>query len=138
MALGSIQPPAEMSPSSISKGWGNVGRCVWLKTLPPICTLCLEILFSFWYISWHIPSPNEVPVCDTFGAYVLVYFEESVLSAFPCSNISALTYEIFFCTVYFRNILPNCLVLALKRIDVIETENLYFHCLFPSLSHLTP
>jgi len=37
MALGSTQPPTEMSTRSIS--WGKGGQCIRLTTLPPSCAI---------------------------------------------------------------------------------------------------
>jgi hypothetical protein len=42
MALGSTQLLIEMSTRNIS--WGKDGQCLGLKTLPPSCADCLEIL----------------------------------------------------------------------------------------------
>src|SRR5215510_15494842 len=41
LALGSTQPPTEMSTRNIS--WGKGGRCVGLTTLPPSCADCLKM-----------------------------------------------------------------------------------------------
>ena len=40
MALGSTQPPTEMSARNIS--WGKGGRCVRLTTLPPSCAVVIK------------------------------------------------------------------------------------------------
>ena len=61
-----------------------------------------------------------------------------VLTAFSCSNISVLRYDLFFCIACLCNRLRSCLVLALKRINTSETDSLCFQFLSPSLSHFTP
>ena len=71
-------------------------------------------------------------------SFIVLYWVKYVLTAFPCSNIAVLRYDLFFCIACFCNILRSCLVLALKRINVSETEKLYFHFLSPSLSHFSP
>jgi hypothetical protein len=73
-------------------------------------------------------------LCLCIGLYRVKY----VLTAFPCSNISVLRYDLFFCIACFCNRLHSCLVLALKRINVSGTESFYFHFLSPSLSDITP
>jgi hypothetical protein len=53
MALGSTQPPTEMSTRNIS--WEKGGRCVGLTTLPPSFVDCLEI--------WEPHSPGTLRAC---------------------------------------------------------------------------
>jgi hypothetical protein len=47
MALGSTEPPTEMSTRNDS--WGKGGRCVELTSLPPSCADCLKI--------WELQTP---------------------------------------------------------------------------------
>jgi hypothetical protein len=56
MALGSTHPVTEMSTRGMS--WESKGgRCMWLTTLPPLCTDCLEILGAS--TSWSSKGPSR-------------------------------------------------------------------------------
>ena len=55
VALGSTQPLTEMSTRNISWGGGKGGRCLGLKSLPPLCVDCLEI--------WERQPPGTLWAC---------------------------------------------------------------------------
>jgi hypothetical protein len=70
MALGSTQPPTEMSTRNISwggGGGGKSGRYVGLTILPPSCVDCLEI--------WEPQPPGALRACctDLYGDCVFYY-----------------------------------------------------------------
>ena len=57
MALGSTQPPTEMSTRNIS--WGKGGRCVRLTNLPPPCA----VVTKSWNLNFLEPS-GPVQACN--------------------------------------------------------------------------
>jgi hypothetical protein len=74
MVLGSTQPLTEKSTRNLpleGGGGGKSGRCVGLKTLPPSCATCLEILVAttFW-------SPKSVLSSVQGQLYLYLYDEE--------------------------------------------------------------
>jgi hypothetical protein len=92
MALGSTQPPTEISIRTISGGKG--GRYVGLTTLPPSCADCLKILGAS--TSWNpqVLSRHVMGLLYLY-LYLLDYNTDRIFTQYKWSVLKASKWQYF-------------------------------------------